>query len=155
MLPRRQRGGADHHPHFRFRRSRRRLQLAEQCGVAFQLTNILRDVREDAEKDRIYLPAEDLERFHVSPDDFRRSEHGENFLKLMDFETRRAREYYRESAALAGLIHRRNRPSMRALVGIYSRLLDRIVASNYDVLARRIRVPGWEKAWLLARSIAG
>jgi len=131
------------------------LKLAEKCGIAFQLTNILRDVREDAEKSRIYLPAEDLERFHVSPDDLRGSEHGETFLKLMEFEAKRARQYYRESAPLVGMIHRRNRASMRALMGIYSRLLDRIVASNYDVLSRRIRVPRWEKAWLLAKSVIG
>jgi phytoene synthase len=131
------------------------LKLAEKCGVAFQLTNILRDVREDAEKHRVYLPAEDLTRFGVSPDDFLKTDRSEIFLKLMDFERRRARDYYRESAALVGLIHRRNRASMRALIGIYSRLLDRIVASNYDVLSHRIRVPGWEKAWLLARSTLG
>ena len=53
------------------------------------------------------------------------------------------------------MIYRRNRPSMRALIGIYSSLLDQIVASNYDVLARRIRVPGWKKAWIVVRSIVG
>ena len=127
------------------------LPLAEKCGIAFQLTNILRDVREDAGKDRVYLPAEDFARFNVSPDTF---EPRERFEQLMQFEAQRARQYYRDSAPLVGLIDARSRASMRALIGIYSRLLDRIVASNYDVLARRIRVPTWENLWVLMRSAA-
>ena len=127
------------------------LLLAEKCGIAFQLTNILRDVREDAEKNRIYLPAEDLARFAVSPGTFQPRE---RFVQLMRFEAQRAREYYRESAPLVGLIDARSRASLRALIGIYSRLLDRIVASDYDVLARRVRVPAWEKLWVLMRSAA-
>jgi phytoene synthase len=125
------------------------IKLAEKCGIAFQLTNILRDVREDAEKERVYLPAEDFVRFEVSPETF---EPRERFLQLMKFEAQRARDYYRESAPLVGLIDARSRASMRALIGIYSRLLDRIVASNYDVLAQRVRVPTWEKLWVLMRS---
>jgi phytoene synthase len=126
------------------------VDLAEKCGVAFQFTNILRDVREDAEKNRVYLPAEDFERFGVSPETF---EPRARFVELLEFEAQRAREYYRQSAPLIGLVHKRSRPSLRALIGIYSRLLDRIVASNYDVLARRIRVPAWEKLWVLVRSV--
>jgi len=125
------------------------VELAEKCGVAFQLTNILRDVREDAEKNRVYLPAEDFERFGVSPETF---EPRDRFLQLLEFEARRARDYYRQSAPLIGLVHKSSRASLRALIGIYSRLLDRIVASNYDVMARRIRVPTWEKVWVLVRS---
>jgi 15-cis-phytoene synthase len=123
--------------------------LAEKCGVAFQLTNILRDVREDAEKNRVYLPAEDFERFGVSPETF---EPRDRFLELLEFEAQRAREFYRQSAPLIGLVHKGSRASLRALIGIYSRLLDHIVASNYDVMARRIRVPTWEKLWVLVRS---
>jgi phytoene synthase len=125
------------------------IDLAEKCGIAFQLTNILRDVREDAEKNRVYLPAEDFERFGVSSDTF---EPRDRFLELLEFEANRAREYYRLSAPLVGLVHKRSRASLRALIGIYSRLLDHIVASNYDVMARRIRVPTWEKLWVLVRS---
>ena len=127
------------------------LPLAEKCGIAFQLTNILRDVREDAEKNRVYLPAEDLARFAVLPPSF---EPRERFVQLMRFEAQRARDYYRESAPLVGLIDPRSRASLRALIGIYSRLLDRIVASDYDVLERRVRVPTWEKLWVLMRSAA-
>lgn len=130
----------------------RALDLAEKCGVAFQLTNILRDVREDSEKGRVYLPTEDFEKFGVQPGTF---EPQDAFRRLMEFEARRARKYYKESAPLTGFIDKSSRASLRALIGIYSRLLDRIVASNYDVLARRIRVPAWEKLWLLARSRFG
>jgi 15-cis-phytoene synthase len=130
----------------------RALDLAEKCGIAFQLTNILRDVREDAQKHRVYLPAEDLDRFHVSPGDFLPPG---AFLRLMEFEAQRARKYYDESAPLVDLIDAPNRASLRALIGIYSRLLDRIVGSRYDVLTRRVRVPAWEKLWLLASSRFG
>jgi phytoene synthase len=85
----------------------------------------------------------------VSPETF---EPRDRFQELMKFEAARAREYYQESAPLVGLIDARCRASMRALIGIYSRLLDRIVASNYDVLAQRVRVPTWEKLWVLMRS---
>jgi len=131
--------------------SQEALPLAEKCGIAFQLTNILRDVQEDAGKDRVYLPAEDFMRFGVSPERF---EPRERFQHLMQFEAERARQYYRESAPLVMLIDARSRASMRALIGIYSRLLDRIVESNYDVLAQRVRVPTWEKLWVLLRSVA-
>ncbi len=124
----------------------RALELAEKCGIAFQITNILRDVREDADKNRVYLPAEDLVRFGVSAPEFKPAK---NFHDLMAFEADRAREYYQESAPLIGMIHRESRASLKALVGIYSRLLDRIVDSNYDVLSRRMRVPTWQKLWLL------
>jgi phytoene synthase len=122
------------------------LRLAEKCGIAFQLTNILRDVREDYEKDRVYIPAEDFLRFGVSPATLISTE---GFLRMMQFEANRARDYYRESAPLVAMIHPHSRASLRALIGIYSRLLDKIVESNYDVLTRRIRVPTWEKIWIL------
>jgi len=126
------------------------LVLAEKCGIAFQLTNILRDVREDSDKKRIYLPAEDFARFGVSSETFLPEE---NFKKMMAFEADRARGYYLQSNPLVAMIHPRSRASLRALVGIYSTLLKSIVDSNYDVLRRRIRVPGWEKVWILVRSL--
>ena len=126
-------------------------KLAEKCGIAFQLTNILRDVREDAEKDRVYLPQEDLKRFNVAT----LTERSESLRELLAFEAHRARQYYRESSPLVAMVHAKSRPSLRALIGIYSRLLDRIVASDYDVLSRRIRVPTWEKIWILLHSRGG
>jgi phytoene synthase len=129
----------------------RALHLAERCGVAFQLTNILRDVREDAEHGRVYLPQEDLERFHVNPKELAGAELSPALRKLLEFEAERAREYYRESAPLMELVDSGSRASLKALIGIYSRLLERISSSGYEVLRERVRVPAWEKLWILAR----
>jgi 15-cis-phytoene synthase len=131
------------------------LPLAEKCGVAFQLTNILRDIREDASLGRIYLPAEDLRRFGVTPDDLRSGNRNEAFLELMRFEAGRARKYYDESAPLLDLVHPRSRPSLWALIAIYSRLLDRIQQTNYDVFRRRVRLSALEKGWIVARAMVG
>ncbi|HTQ55452.1 MAG TPA: phytoene/squalene synthase family protein [Bryobacteraceae bacterium] len=130
------------------------LPLAEKCGIAFQLTNILRDVREDAARGRIYLPAEDLARFQVGPDDLRNGMRTPELIDLMDFETTRAREYYHASRPLLGMVERRSRPSLAALIGIYARLLDRIEGSNYDVFRRRISLPAAEKCWIVAKALA-
>jgi phytoene synthase len=135
--------------------TRSALPPAEKCGVAFQLTNILRDIREDAERGRIYLPMEDLQRFGVSEEDLVAGRRDEAFLKLMDFEAERARAYYNESRPLLDLIHPRSRASLWALISIYSRLLDRIEGSNYDVFRRRVRLPLWEKSWIVWRALLG
>jgi len=129
--------------------------LAEKCGVAFQLTNILRDIREDAERGRIYLPTVDLARFGVTEQDIQAGLRTPGFLDLMDFEATRARQYYQESQPLLNLIDRRSRASLRALISIYARLLDRIERSNYDVFSRRISLSGWEKSRIVLRALAG
>src|SRR5581483_3900755 len=92
------------------------LPLAEKCGVAFQLTNILRDVREDAGLDRIYIPREDLDRFGVQPDDLAQGRKTESFARMMEFEAKRARGYYDESRPLLNLVHKRSRSSLWALI---------------------------------------
>ena len=135
--------------------TRSALPLAEKCGVAFQLTNILRDIREDAERGRIYLPAEDLRRFGVTDEDLRTGRRGEPFLRLMAFESERARAYYNDSRPLLDLIHPRSRASLWALIAIYSRLLERIEHSNFDVFRRRVRLPLWEKSWIVWRALVG
>jgi phytoene synthase len=124
------------------------LPLAEKCGIAFQLTNILRDIREDSENHRIYIPSEDIRKFDA---DLAKRDDG--FLRLMRFEAERARGYYDESRPLIELVSVRSRPSLWALIEIYRRLLDRLEQSNFDVLARRIRVPTWEKLAILARAM--
>ena len=129
------------------------LPLAEKCGVAFQLTNILRDIREDAERCRIYLPSEDLERFEVTPEDLREGRRSERVLNLLRFEAARARQYYNDSQPLLDLIHPRSRPSLWALISIYSSLLDRIVGTNYDVFTRRVRLSPLEKSWIVVRAL--
>jgi phytoene synthase len=131
------------------------LPLAEKCGIAFQLTNILRDVREDAGLGRVYLPAEDLVRFGVSVDDLKHARRTEQFGHLMEFETERARRYYRESAPLLDLIQAQSRPSLWALIAIYSRLLDHLAESHYDVLVRRISLSSLEKTWIVLRAALG
>ena len=129
--------------------SRSALPLAERCGVAFQLTNILRDIREDADRGRIYLPAEDLERFGVSEQELLLGQSSEAMLRLLQFEAARARSYYEESMPLLDLVHPRSRPSLWALITIYSRLLERVEAAGSGVLVRRIRLSALEKSWIL------
>ncbi len=124
------------------------LGLAEKCGIAFQLTNILRDVREDRENGRIYLPAEDIRRFGADLGTY-----DEKFVSLMRFEAGRARQYYEESRPLTGLVHERSRNSLRALIEIYWRLLQRIERANFDVLKRRIRIPTWQKIGIVLKAV--
>jgi 15-cis-phytoene synthase len=131
------------------------LPLAEKCGVAFQLTNILRDIREDAGRGRLYLPGEDLRRFGVTDEDLRAGNRTAGFLEMMRFEATRARAYYQESAPLLELVHPRSRPSLMALIAIYSRLLERIEQTNYDVFTRRVRLSAIEKSWILVRALVG
>jgi phytoene synthase len=129
----------------------RAIELAERCGIAFQLTNILRDVREDSEHGRVYLPAEDLARFGVKATELSGAALSPALRKLLEFEGERARAYYLESEPLLEMVHSGSRASLRALIGIYSRLLERISNSGYEVLRERVRVPAWEKIWILAR----
>lgn len=123
-------------------------ELAEKCGIAFQLTNIIRDVREDAERDRVYLPAEDLIRFGASVD-----RDSSALRELLRFEGDRAKAYYEESRPLLAMIDKSSQPSLRALMDIYSALLDRIADSGYDVMSRRISLPAWKKTWLMVRAL--
>jgi phytoene synthase len=131
------------------------LPLAEKCGIAFQLTNILRDIREDAGLGRIYLPAEDLAQFGVLPADLDKSRRTAAFESLMEFEIARARRYYEEAASLIGMIHKDSRGSLRALIAIYSGLLERIAESPSEVLTRRISLPAIEKTWIVLRTALG
>jgi phytoene synthase len=126
--------------------------LAEKCGIAFQLTNILRDIREDAGLGRAYLPQEDLTRFGISLEDLKRSRRSDAFDHLMDFEIARARAYYDDSARLTAMIHADSRKAMRALIAIYRSLLDRIAESPADVLTRRVSLPASQKVWIVLRA---
>ncbi len=130
-------------------KDRRALELAEKCGIAFQLTNILRDVREDFEMGRVYLPAEDLARFGVSPS---KLQYTPEFVELMRFETARAFDYYKQSMPLIRMVDKDSRASLWALIQIYYRLLRRIEASEYRVLERRIRLSTFEKVWLVVQA---
>jgi 15-cis-phytoene synthase len=131
------------------------LPLAEKCGVAFQLTNILRDIHEDAERDRVYLPAEDLRRFGVREEELCKGERSPALIELLRFEGARAKAYYDQSLPLLDRVHARSRPSLWALITIYRSLLERIESSGYDVFARRIRLTSAEKSWILVRAMVG
>lgn len=133
-------------------RSPKALLLAEKCGIAFQLTNILRDVREDAGMNRVYLPLEDLVRFEIPVKQLHSGKEDERFRALMRFEAGRARAYYDESAPLLALIEPRSRRSLWALRQIYLRLLGKVEKSNYSVLSRRINVATRTKILLLLRA---
>jgi len=132
-------------------------QLAERCGVAFQLTNIIRDVKEDAARGRVYFPEEDLHRFGLTFDDFLidKGAHLEQsrLRALLEFETQRAREYYKSADELIPLIHEDSQPALWVMVAIYRRLLERIAEKNYDVLRERVRLSGTEKMSILGRGI--
>jgi phytoene synthase len=130
----------------------RALLLAERCGVAFQLTNILRDVREDAELGRVYLPLEDLARFGVTTEQLRSGVEDEAFRGLMRFEAVRARKYFEDSAPLEKLIRPRSRRSLWALREIYVTLLARLEKADFPVLTRRINVPAAMKLAILLRA---
>lgn len=128
-------------------------KLAEETGIAFQLTNILRDVREDAERGRIYLPREDLARCNVKLGDLT-SIRGDRKLTaderaLMATEAERAREYYASADSLLPLIAPDSRAALWVLVRIYRRLLERIAGVRYEVFSKRISVPTAEKIWIL------
>ncbi|MCU0227922.1 MAG: phytoene/squalene synthase family protein [Bryobacterales bacterium] len=133
----------------------RALELAEKCGIAFQLTNILRDVREDAENGRVYLPEEDLLRFGVIAQDLCATQPNDRFRALMRFQSARAWRYYRESFGLVNLTARSGRACLSALIGIYSNLLRAIELANFDVLSRRIRLSAVHKIWILMKSLLG
>jgi len=128
--------------------------LAEDCGLAFQLTNIIRDVKEDANLGRIYLPEEDLTRFGVSPAQLVPENLNGNAAELksvLEFEAERARRYYDSAKWLMELIEEDSRAALWVLVEIYSRLLKKIAERNYDVFTERVQLSFWEKLKVLSR----
>ena len=129
------------------------LRLAEKCGVAFQLTNILRDIPEDARMGRVYLPEEDLDRFGLNAEDLLAGRPGERFEELMAFEWERANRYYAEAAPLLGMVSPAGRPSLWAMISIYYGILRRIRGRGYDVFTSRARLSDFEKAWIVVQAL--
>jgi len=125
---------------------------AVACGTAFQLTNILRDIGEDADRGRIYLPQEDLQRFGYTEDDIQNRVIDDRFRKLMQFEVERARDYYNQAEELFASLSKEGRPILRAMIRIYGGLLDRIEARNYDVYSSRVSLSKMKKWSIVARS---
>jgi 15-cis-phytoene synthase len=126
--------------------------LADDLGVAMQLTNILRDVREDLGNGRVYLPAEDLRRFAIG--DLATSG-DEPLTDLVRFEAARARTWFDRGLRLLPLLDSRSASCVLAMTGIYRRILERIERQPGEVLRRRVSLPAWEKAWVAARSLVG
>ena len=139
---------------FGFRDSRA-LDLAEKLGLAFQLTNIIRDVHDDYVLGRVYLPQEDLERYGVSADDFGRTEATLGVRELLSFEADRAWECYEEGAALLGLIDPESRGALWLLTHTYSALLARIEALDFAVFGERVRLSRSEKMLFIAQARFG
>ena len=133
-------------------------KLAEELGVAFQLTNILRDVREDAERGRVYLPVSDLERHNLTPQSLSAAAVTGNapsieIRVMLAEQAGRAEQFYRSGTALLPLIDADSRPALWVLISIYHRLLTRILGADLDVFTTRIAVPTREKLWLLFRGL--
>ena len=124
-------------------------KLAEQCGVAVQLTNILRDVAEDNTLGRVYLPREDRDRFGLTT-----IADSPAMRKLLQFEAGRARDLFERGRGLPEHVERRTRPCLRAILGTYRTLLDKIEARGYDVFTSRVRLSGAEKLLTLAKAFA-
>jgi 15-cis-phytoene synthase len=133
-------------------------RLADALGVALQLTNILRDIREDHLNGRCYLPREDLDRFGVRlapcPGEELLSQ-ADGLVSVIRFEAERAERWFAEGSGLLALLDRRGAACCATLAGVYHRLLLRIKRRPEQVLACRVRVPGYEKAGVALRAAAG
>jgi len=127
---------------------------AENLGLALQLTNIIRDVGEDAARGRIYLPLEDLARFNVSEDEILGGVYSPNFVSLMDFEAKRAQELYAKAQGALAPEDRATLLTAEAMRLIYAALLERIIKSNYRVLDRRQSLSAPHKLYLVGRAWA-
>jgi phytoene synthase len=124
------------------------LQYAERLGLAFQLTNIIRDVGEDARKGRIYLPVDELQQFNVTAADILNARHNENFEKLMRFQTGRAQQVYDEAFALLPPADRRAQRPGLIMAAIYRTLLREIEDDGYHVLKQRVSLTPIRKLWI-------
>ena len=130
-------------------------EYAHQLGLAFQLTNIIRDVGEDARRGRIYLPVEDLQRFGVAQHEILDSKHSERFEALMRFQAERAREHYRRAfAALPEADRQAQRPGL-IMAAIYKTLLDEIERDGFRVLSQKLSLTPIRKLWLAWKTWVG
>ena len=129
-------------------RNPKTLEYAENLGLAFQLTNIIRDVGEDARKDRIYIPSDEMQRFGVSAADILNAQHTENFSRLIEFQVRRVENCYAEAlAALPAEDRRAQRPGL-VMAAIYRAVLEEIGRDGYQVLTRRTTLTPIRKLWI-------
>jgi phytoene synthase len=127
--------------------------LAVDMGVALQLTNILRDLAEDARRGRVYLPRDEMVRAGYSAEDLLAGRRTPGFERLMAQQVARARAYYQRSERLFALVEPDARPCLVVLHGVYRALLERISASGYDVLSRRVVLPTVHRLGLVSRAL--
>jgi len=125
--------------------------LAEHCGLAFQLTNIIRDVKEDAGLGRIYLPEEDLAKFDLSASELLNTPDPARFNPLLALEADRAREFYAAGDQLIPYISEDSQPALWVLITIYRRLLEKIAEKQYDVFSAKVSLSTWEKLRILGK----
>jgi phytoene synthase len=125
--------------------------LAERCGLAFQLTNIIRDVKEDAGMGRIYLPEEDMAKFGLSASELLETPNPARFAPLLALEADRAREFYASGEALIPYVAEDSQPALWVLVTIYRRLLEKIAEKQYDVFSAKIALSTSEKLRILGK----
>ncbi len=140
---------------FGFDGSEEALKQAEHRGIAFQLTNILRDLKEDAELGRIYLPLEDLERFEVTPESLLEGRPQGRFAELLEFEVGRARDFYLRSESLIEKVDPESRASLQAMTRIYRALLEKVAEMGPEVMKKRARLSKVEKLKLAGQALAG
>lgn len=114
--------------------------FAINLGIALQLTNILRDVKKDAEKGRIYLPKEDLEKFNYHESDVFNNTYNDNFQRMMEYQVERAREYFNAATACLNREDKKAMFAARAMQHIYSRMLNKIVDADYNVYQNKIKI---------------
>jgi phytoene synthase len=126
--------------------------LAERCGLAFQLTNIIRDLKEDAAMGRIYFPEEDLARFSLSAADFA-SPKVNRMRPLLELEAERARDLYKSGDELIPFVNEDSQPALWTLIAIYRSLLDKIATRQYDVISTRVRLSAFEKLTILTKGL--
>ena len=124
------------------------IPFAHKLGLAFQLTNIIRDVGEDAMRGRIYLPISDLQQFDVKAHEITKREHSERFVALMRFQAERAHQLYDEALAMLPEADRRSQKPGLMMASIYRTLLREIEAENFQVLHQRIGLTPLRKLWL-------
>ena len=129
-------------------------KLAERCGIAFQLTNIIRDVKEDAAMGRVYIPADELEQHGLTAADIAAGTEGERIKPLLRIQAERARDFYKSGRELIGYIDDDSRPALWTLVEIYSRLLEKIARLDYNVYGEKVRLTTGEKLKVLAKGFA-
>jgi phytoene synthase len=127
-------------------------KYAHDLGMAFQLTNIIRDVGEDARRGRIYIPMDELKQFNVPAADILNSKYSDNFTALMQFQYERAEHYYEQAFAQLPKVDRKNQRPGLIMAAIYRTLLDEIRAENFQVLHQRISLPPMRKLWLAAKT---